>query len=183
MSIILATWVILIVIFTAYILVTPFEKGESEGGCYPHVDLIDDNYLIEFYWISDGADSEDIGWELLDSDGQVIEWVSPGGEVVKLEGTLADINYSQSDREMAHIIYAPAFYSRMPSGNASVSINQTLYIVFIDSHSNGEVDSQDFIWIRSTKNGGAVDDGVRLRLKNLKTGGYHFSEGIDLGCH
>lgn len=154
-----------------------FTGPEDHGHCHTRMYIEQDNYLIEFLY-AENVVLDDIGWALLDPDGQVIEIMDDNGEIVRLEGDLTDINFSDEDYSIADTRLYDKFYSRDPSQDPLVSRNQTLYIIFLDVEMDGMFNSGDVIWIRSSLNGGIANDRIRLKFTNQRQNHIYFDSEI-----
>ena len=124
------------------------------------------SYIIEFVDVKPTRTLEDVQWSILDPNLSLATWEDPSGEILRMEGDLSDINFSQAGFDGADVHEDDKFYSQDPTGTPPVSINHTLCIVYMDVSSDGKLTPGDVIWIRSYDNDGVADEDYRFRLSS-----------------
>ncbi len=97
------TIIILVVLATIYVWAQSF-AGDS-CNCTPiawRVEVHDGNYLIEIIDV-ESRPLDEVGWTILDLTRIYGGWEDPSNELIRMEGDLIDINFTESDYDRADV--------------------------------------------------------------------------------
>jgi len=132
--------------------------------------IFDSRYEFEFYGFS-GIPVDEIGFQITDPDGNVVEIEDPNGNAIVFEGKLTDILMDHDkEQEAERYLYMNwttyYFYPDYPTWENNI----TLYIVFIEGsfeEQDAILDRHDHLSLRTNGSGGVVGEGFRVRLFHL----------------
>jgi len=157
---------ILFLFFTpAYFILSG--DGQNAEPFSAELTVFDSRYTFDFS-SSSGIPVKEIGFEITDPEGKIVEVDDPNGNTIQFKGNLVDILMNHSKEQIAGRYLFKNwsnyyFYPDYPTWENNI----TLYIVFLEWSDRGQemiLDHHDALVLRAERYGGIVDEGYRVRL-------------------